>query len=159
MKSTTLIATLLAGAALAVACTSKDTEWAVWPSAGESPATNLDKAKGETKEAVQAMREYAYADKAEFAAKMRKELVSTQEEMDRLGAKVDKAAGVAKLDAKVRLAAAREKWYQAQRLLDQAETSTESNWDEAKNGYKRSYADLKVSFDAARQRLSETIAP
>ena len=105
------------------------------------------------------MREYAYAEKAEFVAKMKKELVSTQEELDRLGAKVDGASGAAKADAKVKLAAVREKWAQAKKQLDGAETATESNWDDVKNGFKQSYADLKDSFNKTRQWLSDKIAP
>jgi hypothetical protein len=159
MKDTILVATLLTGAALAVACTSKDTEWAVWPSSAKSAAARLDQAKVETREAAQAIRDYAYAEKAEFAAKMRKELMSTQEELDRLGAKVDNAGGAAKLDAKARLDVVRGKWAQAQKQLDRAETAAESNWDDAKNGFKQSYTDLKASFDAARQWLSDKIAP
>jgi small-conductance mechanosensitive channel len=159
MRHTILVATVLSVAALAVGCTSKDGKSAVAPKQGETAAVHLDKAKAETKEAAQAMREYAYVEKAEFVAKMKKELVSTQEELDRLGAKVDGASGAAKADAKVKLAAVREKWAQAKKQLDGAETATESNWDDVKNGFKQSYADLKDSFNKTRQWLSDKIAP
>jgi len=68
------------------------------PKQGEIAAAQLDKAKLETKEAAQSMREYAYAEKAEFVNKMQKELVDIQGELDRLGAKVDRASGAAKVD-------------------------------------------------------------
>jgi hypothetical protein len=105
------------------------------------------------------MRDYAYAEKADFVDKMKKELVSIQEEMDRLGTKVDRASGAAKADAKVKLETVREKWVQAKKQLDRAENTTESGWDDVKNGFKQSYADLKDSFDKTRQWLSDKIAP
>jgi hypothetical protein len=120
---------------------------------------HLEKAKAETKEAAQAMRDYAYAEKTEFVDRMGKELVSIQEELDRLGTKVDKASGAAKADAKVKLQTARDKWAQAKKQLDQAETATESSWDDVKTGFKQSYGDLKDSFDKTRQWLSDKIAP
>jgi len=52
---------------------------AIAPKQGEIAAAQLDKAKLETKEAAQSMREYAYAEKAEFVNKMQKELVDIQE--------------------------------------------------------------------------------
>jgi hypothetical protein len=159
MRRTILVTTLLSAAAFAVGCTAKDGKSAVAPKPGESAAAHLDKAKVETKEAAQAMRDYAYAEKADFVDKMKKELVSIQEEMDRLGTKVDRASGAAKADAKVKLETVREKWVQAKKQLDRAENTTESGWDDVKNGFKQSYADLKDSFDKTRQWLSDKIAP
>jgi hypothetical protein len=93
-----IVTTFLVAAASAAGCTSK----AAAPKQQGSAAVQLDKAKTETKQAAQAMRDYAYAEKAEFVDSMKKELVSIQEELDRLGTKVDKANGAAKADAKTR---------------------------------------------------------
>jgi Arc/MetJ family transcription regulator len=150
---------LLGVAALAVGCTSKEVKATVAPKQAEPAAAHLEKAKVETKQAAQAMRDYAYAEKAEFVAKMKKDLVGIQEELDQLGAKVERASGSAKADAKVKLATVREKWAQAKKQLDRAETATESNWNDVKSGFKQSYVDLKDSFDSARQWLSDKIAP
>jgi hypothetical protein len=90
---------------------------------------------------------------------MKKDLVSIQEELDGLGAKVESAGGSAKAEAKVKLAAVREKWAQAKKQVDRAETATASDWDDVKGGFKQSYADLKDSFDKTRQWLSDKIAP
>jgi hypothetical protein len=54
--------------------------------------------------------DYAYAQKAEFVDKMKKELAEIQEELDRLSAKVERSSGEAKVDAKTRLDAVRGKW-------------------------------------------------
>jgi hypothetical protein len=159
MRHAILVTTLLGAAALTVGCTSKEVKAAVAPKQAEPAAAHLERAKAETKQAAQSMRDYAYAEKAEFVAKMKNDLVTIQDEMDRLGAKVESAGGSAKADAKMRLTAVREKWAQAKQRLDRAETSTESTWDDVKSGFKQSYVDLKDSFDKTRQWLSDKIAP
>jgi chromosome segregation ATPase len=159
MKHTILVTTFLTAATLAMGCTSKEVKAAVAPRQVEPAAAHLDRAKAETKQAAQAMRDYAYAEKTEFVDKMKKELVSTQEELDRLSAKVESAGGAVKTDAKAKLETVREKWTQAKKQLDRAETATASDWDDVKNGFKQSYADLKDSSDKTRQWLSDKIAP
>ena len=154
------IAALFLATGFMEGCKSRDGRTsAIAPNQGEIAAAHIDRAKLETKEAAQAMREYAYAEKAEFVNKMNSELVDIQGELDRLGAKVERASGAAKADAKVKLATVREKWTQTKHQLDRAETATMSNWDEVKNGFKQSYADLKNSFEKTRQWLSDKIAP
>jgi hypothetical protein len=159
MRLAILATTLFISGVCLVSCTSKDGKSAAAPKQQGSAAVQLDKAKAETKQAAQAMRDYAYAEKAEFVDSMKKELVGIQEELDRLGTKVDKANGAAKADAKVKLQAARDKWTQAKKQLDQAETATESSWDDVKSGFKQSYTDLQDSFAKTRQWLSDKIAP
>jgi hypothetical protein len=159
MRHTILMTALLGAAALAAGCTSKEVKAAVPPKQAEPAAVHLEKAKAETKEAAQSMRDYAYAEKAEFVVKMKKDLVSIQEELDQLGAKVENTGSSAKADAKVKLAAVREKWAQAKKQVDRAETATASDWDDVKSGFKQSYADLRDSFDKTRQWLSDKIAP
>jgi hypothetical protein len=159
MRHTILMAAFFSAAALAAGCTSKEVKAAVPPKQAEPAAVHLEKAKAETKEAAQSMRDYAYAEKAEFVVKMKKDLVSIQEELDQLGAKVENTGSSAKADAKVKLAAVREKWAQAKKQVDRAETATASDWDDVKSGFKQSYADLRDSFDKTRQWLSDKIAP
>jgi hypothetical protein len=122
-------------------------------------ALQLGKARAATVEAAQAMEDYAYARKAEFVAKMKSDMVATQEELDRLATKADAAGHVAKADAKANLAAVREKWAKTKQQLDQAESATESTWNDVKGGVKASYARLKDSLDMTRQWLSEKVAP
>jgi acyl-CoA reductase-like NAD-dependent aldehyde dehydrogenase len=159
MRHAILATTLLGAAALAVGCTSKEVKASVEPKQAQPSAAHLEKAKAETKQAEQEMRNYAYAERAEFVVKMKKELVSIQDELDQLGAKVESAGGSAKADARVKLAAVREKWAQAKKQVDRAETATASDWDDVKSGFKQSYVDLKDSFDKTRQWLSDKIAP
>jgi chromosome segregation ATPase len=142
-----------------VGCKSTDGNSAVGPKQRETAAAQLDKAKTETKEAAQAMQDYTYAQKAEFIDKMKKELVGIQEELDRLSARVDTSIGAEKADAKTKLEAVREKWARAKKQLDQAESATESDWDDVKGGFKKSYGELKDSFEKTRQWLSDKIEP
>jgi acyl-CoA reductase-like NAD-dependent aldehyde dehydrogenase len=122
-------------------------------------AIQLDKAKAATKEAAQAMEDYAYARRAEFLAKMRSGMDATQEELDRLSAKVEHSTGAAKADAKARLVVARAKWTTTKQQLDQVENATESTWDDVKSGVRVSYAGLKDSIATTRLWLSDKIAP
>jgi chromosome segregation ATPase len=150
-----IVTTFFVAAASAAGCTSK----ASGPKQQGSAAVQLDKAKTETKQAAQAMRDYAYAEKAEFVDSMKKELVNIQEELDRLGTKAEEASGAAKADANVKLKAVHEKWMQTKKQLDRAESATESTWDDVKSGFKQSYTDLQDSFAKTRQWLSDKIAP
>jgi len=146
MRHTILVITFLIVAAFAVGCTSTDEKPAGGPKQSETgPA--------------QAMQDYTYAQKAEFVDKMKKELVEIQEELDRLSAKVDRSSGAAKADARTKLEAVREKWAQAKKQLDQAESATDSTWDDVKGGFKKSYGELMDSFEKTRQWLSDKIEP
>jgi peptidoglycan hydrolase CwlO-like protein len=146
MRHTILVITFLIVAALAVGCKSKD----------EKSPVGL---KQSQTAAPQAMPDYTYAQKAEFVDKMKKELVQIQEELDQLSAKVDRSSGAAKADAKTQLDAVRDKLTQAKKQLDQAESATESTWDDVKGGFKKIYGELKDSFEKTRQWLSDKIEP
>jgi chromosome segregation ATPase len=146
-------------ATLAVGCTPKGENSAVGSEQGETVASQFDKARTETKEAAQAMQDYAYAQKADFVDMMKKELAVIQEELDQLSARVDSSSTAAKADAKARLDAIREQWALAKKQLDQAESATEDTWDDVKAGFKRSYGELKDSYDKTRQWLSDKIQP
>ena len=59
----------------------------------------------------------------------------------------------------MRIKALRKKWAPDKKRLDRAGSATESNWDDVKAGFKKSYGDLQDSFEKTRQWLSEKIAP
>ena len=153
-----VIAFLLA-LALAAGCKSTVEKSTAATKQDELAALQLGKAKAATKEAAQAMEDYAFTQKAEFVAAMNKELVAIQEELDHLTAKVESSGGAVKADAKAKLEAAREKWALTKRALDQAESATESSWKDVKGGFRESYAGLKDSIAMTRQWLSDKIAP
>ena len=64
--------------------------------------------KKETKEAAQEMKDYAYAQKAEFVAKMQGQLDEINRDLDQLAAKIEKASDAAKAEAKPKLQALRD---------------------------------------------------
>jgi chromosome segregation ATPase len=159
MRHTILVISFLLVAACAVGCKSTDGKSAAEAKHHEDAAAQLDKAKTETKEAAQAVQDYAYAQKAEFVEKMKKELADIQEELDRLSAKVERSNGAAKADAEAKLEVVREKWAQAKKQLDQTESATESTWNDVESAFKKLYGELKDSFEKTRQWLSDTIKP
>lgn len=150
-----LTITFLSAAAFAVGCNSKVEE--------STPPTNIqaaaDTAKAETKEAANAIKDYAYAQRAEFVKEMQSESAAMNSELDRLAEKVESAKEPAKAEAQAKLKALREKADQLNKQLDEAKDATESTWDNIKSSSKKSYEELKESFQESRQWLSEKIAP
>jgi hypothetical protein len=157
-QSTRLLAFLFAAAA-ATSCTERNGKLPPTPKQNEAVAVQVDKAKTETVDAARSAMDYAYAQKAVFVDKMKREMVTIQEDLDRLSTKIDKAGGATKADAKTKLASVREQWVRVRMQLDQAEGATESTWDGMKGDFKRSYGDLQDSIATMRQWLSDTIAP
>ena len=109
MRHTKLVIPFLLGAALAMGCKATKEKSAAETKQDETAALQLGKAKTATREAAQAMEDYAYTRKAEFVVKMHEELVAMQEEVDRLAAKVDSSAGARKDEAKAKLEEAKSK--------------------------------------------------
>jgi hypothetical protein len=159
MRNSRLAAALFVAAALVVGCKSTTETSPSRTGQDSAAALQLVKAKAATAEAVVAMDDYAYAQKAEFIAKMKSELVATQEELDHLGAKVASSAGAVKAEATTKLDAARVRLAQSRQQLQQAENATESTWNDVKKGFKESYGGLKDSIVLTRQWLSDKIAP
>lgn len=146
--------------ATALGCSSrKDEGPAAEPEQPRSAAEQREKAGVEAQEAEQAMRDYAYAQKAELIADMKEKLAEIEQELDRLSAKVDQSSDAAKADAKLKLDVVREKWVQAKRRLEEAESATETTWDDVKVSVRRSYGEMKESFDETRQWVSDEIEP
>jgi capsule polysaccharide export protein KpsE/RkpR len=125
----------------------------------ESAATKGEKAKADAKQTARAIEDYAYAQKAEFVADMKKELATIQADLDRLAAKVEKSGGTARTDAKAKLDAGRTDWARAKKQLDRAESATDATWNDVRASFKAAYSDLKLDVDGARQWLSDKIAP
>ena len=159
MRKSKLAIALLFAAAVVAGCKPTIETSTSGTKQDSAAAFQLAKAKAATAEAVIAMDDYAYARKAEFVAKMKSELVATQEDLDRLGAKVASSAGAVKAEATAKLDAARVKLAQTKQQLEQAENATESSWNDVKRGFKESYAGLKESIVLTRQWLSDKIAP
>jgi hypothetical protein len=147
MRHLILVVAFLLAAALAAGCTN------------DANAAMLPKVKAETTEAVQAAQVFAYVRKVEFVANMKRELAAIRVESDRLAARVDKSNAAEKADAKVKLDAMREQWVRTSEQLEMAQNANESTWDALRDGFEKSYRDLKESLDGTRQWLSDKIEP
>jgi DNA anti-recombination protein RmuC len=144
---------VLAVAGVAVGCkpSAEDTN--------KATAEQLDKVKRETKEAAQDMKDYAYAQKAEFVAKMRDRLAEINRELDQLSAKIEKTSDAAKAEAKPKLQALRDQVSKLNQQLDAAKNATESTWNDVKDTFKKGFTELKDGFESARRWVSDKIAP
>jgi cytochrome c556 len=148
MKHKTLVIALLSVAALAMGCKKEETT-----------SQQLDKVKTETKEAAQEMKDYTFAQKPEFVAKMQTQLDTLNKDLDQLSAKIEKSSDVAKADAKPKLQALREQAAKLNKKLEEARSATESTWDDVKAGFEKGYNELKDGFQQSRQWVSDKIAP
>jgi len=148
MKNKILLLTILSIATLAVSCEKEQTA-----------SQQLDKVKTETKQAVQDMKDYTFAQKAEFVEKMQGQLTALQLDLDQLTAKIDKSSDAIKAEAKPKLQALRDQAAQLNKQLEEARNATESTWDSVKTTFKKGYEATKDGFNQARQWVSDKIAP
>jgi chromosome segregation ATPase len=148
MKNKTLLITLLSIAAFAVGCKKEQTT-----------SQQLENVKVETKQAAQDMKDYTFAQKAEFVAAMQSQLDALNKDIDQLSAKIDSSSDAVKAEAKPKLQALRDQAAQLNKQLDDAKNATESTWDSVKAGFTKAYDATKDGFNQARQWLSDKIAP
>jgi cytochrome c556 len=156
MKRQYLPILLLAVSAFAVGC-GQSQESAT--ESRQSTAKQFDKVKTETKEAAQDLKDYSYAQKAEFVEKMQAQLAQLNQDLDQLSAKIEKSSDAAKAEAKPKLQALRDQADKLNQQLDKAKSATESTWADAKAGSSKAYHDLKDGFNQDRQWVSDKIAP
>jgi chromosome segregation ATPase len=150
MKNTLLAITFIAIAACAVGCK---------PSDDNSTSQQLDKVKTETKADTREMKDYAYAQRADFVATMQGQLDALNKDIDALSAKIDGSSDAVKADAKPKLQALRDEAAGLHKQLDEARNATESTWDSVKATSNKAYNGLKDDFQQARQWASDKIAP
>ena len=157
MKHYPLAITFLVVAAFSVGC--KPSEEKAAMENRNATANQFDKVKEATKEAAQEMKDYTFAQKAEFTEKMQNQLAAINKELEQLAAKVEKASDSAKAEAKPKLQALRDQTAKLGKQLDEAKGATESTWNDVKAGFKKGYGELKEGFQQARQWVSDKIAP
>jgi len=148
MKNKTLAITILSIAAFAVGCNKEQTT-----------SQQLENVKSETKEAAQDMKDYTFAQKAEFVKQMQIQLDNLNKDLDQLAAKIESSSDAVKAEAKPKLQALRDQAAQLNKQLDDARNATESTWDSVKAGFQKAYGATKDGFNQARQWVSDKIAP
>jgi len=162
MKTNILAITFLAATVIAVGCKpANESSPTDKPMAEgmETTSQQLDKATEETKEAASAINDYAYAQRMEFAEKMKAKLADINKELDLLGAKLENSSEDVKTEGKAKLQALRDKVAGLDKQLDGIKDASENTWDKVKDGFNKSYDEVKDSFNQAREWLSDKIAP
>jgi ElaB/YqjD/DUF883 family membrane-anchored ribosome-binding protein len=150
MRNTLWTIALFAIAALAAGCK---------PSEAQSTSQQLDNVKTETKADVQEMKDYAFAQRAEFAAKMQSQLDALNKDLDALATKIESSSDAVKAEAKPKLQALRDQAALLNKQLDETRNATESTWDSVKAKSQKAYDAMKDDFQHARQWASDKIAP
>jgi len=148
MKNKTIFLTLLSVAAFSMGCNKQQTT-----------SQQLDNVQAETKQAAQDMKDYTFAQKAEFVTAMQGQLDALNKDLDQLSAKIDTSSDAVKAEAKPKLQALRDQVVQLDKQLDDAKNATESTWDSVKSGFNKSYEATKNGFNQSRQWVSDKIAP
>ena len=97
MKHMRLTVTFLALIAFTVGCKKEETT-----------SQQLDHVGAKAEEAVQDMKDYTFAQKAEFTAKMQSQLTELNRELDQLGARIEKSSDAVKAEAKPKFQALRD---------------------------------------------------
>jgi chromosome segregation ATPase len=148
MKNKTLLLTCLSVAAFTIGCDKTETT-----------SQQLDKVQEKTAEAAQDMKDYAFAQKAQFVEKMQSQLADLNRDLDQLAAKIEKSSDAIQAEARPKLQALRDQTAQLNTQLDGVRNATESTWDSVKSGFQKGYESSKDGFNQARQWVSDKIAP
>jgi cytochrome c556 len=148
MKLKSLAVVFMSAAALAAGCNKEQTT-----------SEQLDKVNSETKAAAQDTKDYTFAQKNEFVAKMRDQLNTLNQHLDQLSAKIESSSDAVKADAKPKLQALRDQAAQLNKQLEEARNATGSTWDSVKATSQKAFDSLKDGFQQSRQWVSDKIAP
>jgi chromosome segregation ATPase len=152
MKNKTLVITFLSIAAFAVGCGKEQTK-------EQTTSQQLENVKTETKQAAQDMKDYTFAQKAEFVKQMQIQLDNLNRDLDQLAAKIESSSDAVKTEAQPKLQALRDQAAQLNKQLEDVRNATESTWDSVKSGFQKAYEATKDGFNQARQWVSDKIAP
>jgi predicted neutral ceramidase superfamily lipid hydrolase len=148
MKKQILLVTFVSAAAFVVGCNKEP-----------STSQQIDKVQTETKQTAQDMKDYTFAQKAEFVKFMQGQLAALNADLDKLAAKVDSSSDAIKADAKPKLQALRDQATQLNQQLADAQNATETTWDSVKAGSQKAYDSMARGVTDARQWISDKIAP
>jgi len=145
-----LIITFLPIVAFAIGCK---------PAEDKSTSQQLDKVATETKASAQDIKEYTFAQKGEFVAKMQGQVDTLNKDLDQLAAKIEKSSDAVKAEANPKFQALRNEVTQLNHQLDNVRNATESTWDSVKATSQKAFDSLKSGFQQSRQWVSDKIAP
>jgi hypothetical protein len=148
MKHQTLAIAFLSVAGFSVGCNKQDTT-----------SQQIDKVQAKTEEAAHEMKDYTFAQKAEFTEKMQSQLSQLNRDLDQLGVRIEKSSDAVKAEAKPKFQALRNQTAGLTKQLEEVKNATESTWDSVKSGFKKAYESSQDGFQQARLWVSHKIAP
>src|ERR1700690_2203757 len=115
MKNKSLLITFLSAAAFVAGCDKPQTT-----------AQQIDKVQTETKQVASDMKDYTFAQKAEFVKAMQAQVTTLNQDLDKLSAKIDSSSDAIKAEAKPKLQALRDQAATLNQQLADAANATES---------------------------------
>jgi chromosome segregation ATPase len=148
MKNRIWFATFLSAVVFASGCDQEQTA-----------SQQIDKVQTETKQVAQDMKNYSFAQQAEFVKAMQDQLAVLNRDLATLSTKIDSSSDAVKTEAKPKFQALRDQIAQLKQQLADASNATESTWDSVKAGSQKSFDALAKRFAEARQWVSDKIAP
>ena len=148
MKHKTLAIVFLSAAGFSVGCNKQDTT-----------SQEIEKVQAKTSEAAHEMKDYTFAQKAEFTAKMQGQLTQLNRDLEQLGARIEKSSDAVKAEAKPKFQALSDQTAGLNKQLEEVKNATESTWDSVKSGFKKAYESSNDGFQQARLWVSDKIAP
>lgn len=121
----------------------------------ENAPPSFDQVKKEAGEAARVTKDYAFAQKKEFVAKMHEELAALNQEIERLSSQTASAADTIKTEAGEKVKALREKATALSKQLDDSMGAGETTWEGVKGGFKQTHEDLKQAVKSAADWFRE----
>lgn len=120
--------------------------------AADQPS-GTEKITKETREAVEATKEYTAQQKEAFQRKAHEELAALQKQIIALKGKVSEASTAARAELQKSIAELEKKKDAAKNKLDELRSATDTKWTEVKSGVNSALDELKESYQKALSRL------
>jgi predicted nucleic acid-binding Zn-ribbon protein len=111
--------------------------------------TSAQDVKKETKEALEATKEFTLQQKEDFQKKIQAELDRMQQQIDHLRAKADHAKTEAQADLNIAIAELQRRKDAAGKKLQELESASEKAWGNIKSGLNTAMKDLEKSYKRA----------
>ncbi|MBN2234499.1 MAG: hypothetical protein JW706_05070 [Opitutales bacterium] len=119
----------------------------------------LKSIKAETEETAKAIKDYAHAQRVEFANLMKADINASKQELDQIAIKLKTASATVKAKTEPRIKELREQIAKLEAQLETVKNSDESNWTSVKSGFSNAYDATKKGLNEARQWVSDQIQP
>jgi DNA anti-recombination protein RmuC len=148
MKNKNFILTLLIAGGFLVGCK---------PSDEKATEQKLDQVQQQTQDAAQQVKNYSYAQKDEFVAKMQAQMTNINQEIQDLTVRIQNSSDKVRAEAQPRLDALRQQTSQLNVQVDKIKNASQSTWEQVKADSQKAFDEMKDKFDQARQWVSDKI--